>query len=48
MVNSRLDLSEEGKHVESEIIEKYFLGSFPIMLQSKQCILRELSQSNEI
>ena len=45
MVNSKLDLSEEGKHVESKVIEKYFLGSFPIMLQSKQCILSGLSQS---
>ena len=45
MVNSKLDLSEEGKHVETKIIEKYFLGSFPIMLQSKQCILSGLSQS---
>ena len=42
--NSRLVLNEEGKHVNSKIIEKYFLGSFPVMLQSKQCILSGLSQ----
>ena len=44
MVNAKLDLSEEGTHINSRIIEKYFLGSFPVMLQSKQCVLSGLSK----
>ena len=43
MVNSKLDLIN-GKNVHSEIIEKYFLGSFPIMLQSNNCVLNGLTQ----